>query len=120
MVTDRAERFLAAEMIREQVLLQTHQEVPYGTAIRIEEFIDDPVRDRLLISATVLVERDSQKGIVIGRQGSRLRAVGTAARHALIRFFGRPVHLELQVRLQQDWTSRERTLRELGYDKDDI
>ena len=106
MVTDRMERFLAEERIREQVLLQTSQEVPYGVAVEVERFSERAEDGVLEISALLHVERDTQKAIVIGRQGARLKEIGTAARLRLESFFGRKVMLHLLVRVQRDWTTR--------------
>jgi GTP-binding protein Era len=117
MVTDRAERFLAAELIREQVLRQTHEEVPYSVAVSIEEFVDSVHENLLILSAVIHVERPSQKAIIIGRAGSRLREIGTAARAELTRFFGKPVRLDTLIRVEAEWTERDRTLSEFGYDE---
>jgi GTP-binding protein Era len=120
MVTDRAERFLAAELIREQVLKQTHEEIPYSVAVTIEEFVDSAHENLLVISAVIHVERSSQKAIIIGRGGSRLKEVGTAARAELQKFFGKPVRLDTLIRVEDEWTERDRTLNEFGYDEDKI
>lgn len=118
MLTDRAERFFAAEMIREQVLLQTEREVPYSVAVEVEEFSDSPRDGALEISALIHVERESQKGIVIGRGGTRLREVGTRARQRLEAFFGRHVRLGLLVRVQADWADRPADLARFGYEEE--
>jgi len=111
-LTDQTERVLAQEVIREQVLLQTRDEVPYSVAVTIDRFED---RNELsVISATMHVERASQKGILIGVRGARIKAIGTAARHELEEVLARRVHLELFVRVQEEWTSREDLLREFG------
>ena len=120
MVTDRAERFLAAELIREQVLRQTQEEIPYSVAVTIEEFVDSVHDNLLVISAVIHVERSSQKAIVIGRGGSRLKEVGTAARLELQKFFGKPVRLDTLIRVEDEWTERDRTLQQFGYDEDNI
>lgn len=120
LVTDRSERFTAAELIREQVFLQTHEEVPYGVNVTVDSIAEDVATDRLFIKAVIHVEREPQKGIMIGRGGERLRDIGTAARRELQRFFNRSVHLELFVRVQPRWTENERDLHEFGFGDDDI
>lgn len=120
LVTGRSEHFTASELIREQVFLQTREEVPYGTTVTIEKLSEDLTTDRLLISGVIHVEREPQKGIIIGKGGERLREIGKAARRELQRFFNRSVHLELFVRVQPKWTESERALTEFGYGEDDI
>lgn len=120
LVTGRSERFTAAELVREQVFLQTREEVPYGTNVTVEKLSEDLTTDRLLISAVIHVEREPQKGIIIGKGGERLRDIGKAARRELQRFFNRSVHLELFVRVQPKWTESERALAEFGYGEEDI
>ena len=119
-VTGRSERFTAAELIREQVFLQTREEVPYGTTVSVDNLSEDLTSDRLLISAVIHVEREPQKGIIIGKAGARLKEIGKAARRELQRFFNRSVHLELFVRVQPKWTESERALSEFGYGEEDI
>lgn len=120
MLTDRAERFLAAEYVREQVLRQTEREVPYSVAVEIEQFSDDIADGKLHIRAVIHVERSSQKAILIGKGGTRIRDIGKAARRQLQEFFGRPVHLETLVRVEGDWTQTDRTLDRFGYGLDEI
>lgn len=127
MLTDQTERAIAAELIREQVILKTHQELPYATAVVVEEFDEServprkPKSNRgglgglLRIAAVISVERDSQKSIVIGKRGQMLKAIGTAARKSLEKFFGSHVYLSLQVTLDPGWTERRESLRNLGY-----
>lgn len=115
MITDRPERFLAAEMIRERVTLLTHKEVPYSTAVVIDTFKEDTAKGLLRIQATIHVEKDSQKGIIIGRRGSMLKKIGTGARLEMERFFNTRVYLELFVRVQKDWAQDSRMLGEFGY-----
>ncbi|HEX7126652.1 MAG TPA: GTPase Era [Thermodesulfobacteriota bacterium] len=120
MLTDQSERALAAELIREQLMLQTEQELPYTTAVVVdawdEEFDETGRRVFVRISATVHVERESQKGIVIGKRGQRIKSVGTAARAGLERLLGCQVYLELFVRVQRNWTRDPRSLRDFGYE----
>lgn len=115
MITDRPERFLAAEMIRERVTLLTHKEVPYSTAVVIDSFKEDTAKGLLRVQATIHVEKDSQKGIIIGRRGSMLKKIGTGARLEMERFFNTRVYLELFVRVQKDWAQDSRMLGEFGY-----
>jgi GTP-binding protein Era len=114
MRTDRSREFHAAEVVREKLTLMLHQELPYGLTVQIERFVEED--DRTTISAIIWVERDSQKGIVVGKGGSRLKQVGTAARVELKRQLGRPVHLELWVKVKQNWADNEKDLHALGFD----
>jgi len=115
MITDRSERFLAAEIIREKITILTHKEVPYSTAVIVESFKENEAKGLIHIQATVNVEKDSQKGIIIGKRGSMLKKIGTAARLEMERFFGTRIYLELFVRVQKDWTQNSRMLGEFGY-----
>ena len=111
--TDRSERFLAAELIREQLMLRLHQELPYSLTVEIEEFKRN---DGLLrIGAIVWVERKGQKQIVIGKGGDVLKFVGTQARHALQQLFDEKIFLRLWVKVSRDWSDNERALRQFGY-----
>jgi len=112
--TDATERFIAGEFIREQILLKTSQEIPYATAVTIDAFKEDEEKNLLRISATIHVEKESQKAILIGKKGAMLKKIGTEARLAMENLFGAKVFLELFVRVKKDWTSSERMLREFG------
>jgi GTP-binding protein Era len=112
-MTDRSERFLAAEFIREQLMLNFSAELPYAAAVEIENFEDAGGVAR--IGAVIWVEREGQKAIVIGAGGRQLKTIGTAARHAMERMFGRRVFLELWVRVRESWSDDEAMLRRLGY-----
>ena len=113
--TDRSERFLAAELIREQLMLRLHQELPYSLTVEIEEFKRN---DGLLrIGAIVWVERKGQKQIVIGKGGDVLKFVGTQARHALQQLFDEKIYLRLWVKVSRDWSDNERALRQFGYNE---
>jgi GTP-binding protein Era len=112
-VTDRSERFLAAEMIREQLMRQLSQELPYSTTVEIEDFREGEARDE--IDAVIWVEREGQKAIVIGEGGLMLKAIGTAARKAMTRLFERRVHLRLWVKVRENWSDDEGQLRRFGY-----
>ena len=114
MATDRDERFLIAELIREQVMLRTHEEVPYAVAVEVEEF-----RERrgggVEIEASVVVEKASQKGILVGRQGQMIKAIGIQARRAIGGLLHCPVRLRLIVRVRRNWKEHAGTLRALGF-----
>jgi GTPase len=112
--TTETERFLAQELVREQLFRQIGQEVPYGTTVVVDAFRDAPERDMVVIQATILVDREGHKGIVIGTGGSRLREVGTRARLELEALLGRKVFLELFVRTEPGWARNPRRLEELG------
>lgn len=115
MVTDLPERFIVSEMVREQVLRQTRDEIPYGVAVTIEQFTEKPETNLVVIHAVINVERDSHKRIVVGKAGARIRAIGQSSRKEIERLLGCRVFLELFVRVQKNWTDSERLLREFGY-----
>lgn len=115
MITDMPERFVAAEMIREKIFQLTGQEIPFSSAVTIESFSEEPDRGLVSIHAVIHVERDSQKGIIIGKGGSMLRSVGQAARIDIERMVGMKVFLKLFVRVEKNWSSDARALRRLGY-----
>lgn len=114
-ITDQTERTLAQEIIREKVFEQTRHEVPYATAVVIDSFKDsEDSPGVVVIQATINVARDSQKGIVIGRGGSRLKSIGKEARLEIERVLGRRIYLELFVRVQEEWNTDLRRIREFG------
>jgi len=113
---DRPEEFLAAEIIREKIFWLTSQEIPYATAVTIESISLRENRDLLDIRAVIYVEKESQKGIIIGKNGEMLKKIGTAARQELENLLGNPVFLHLWVKVKKDWRSKENTLRQLGYE----
>jgi GTP-binding protein Era len=115
-LTDVPERFIVAEMIREQILMRTKDEVPYGVAVIVERFQENPARNMIGISAVINVERDSQKGILVGKGGTMVRQIGQSARKEMERMLGVKVHLELFVRVQKNWTSSGRMMKEFGYE----
>jgi len=117
MITDLPVRFLAGEIIREKIFHLTHKEVPYSTAVEVEQFIEpEEDSDRpVVISATIYVERPSQKAIIIGKEGAMLKRIGTAARKELELLLGRKVFLELYVKVEPNWTRREQGLKKVGY-----
>ncbi|MEN6638689.1 MAG: GTPase Era [Smithella sp.] len=112
--TDATERFIAGEFIREQILLLTKQEVPYASAVTIDAFKEDEAKNLIHISATIHVEKESQKAIMIGKKGAMLKKIGTQARLSMENLFGAKVFLELFVRVKKDWTGSDRMLREFG------
>lgn len=113
-ITDRDRNFRIAEVIREKLTLSLRQEVPYGLTVQVERFEEDEAG--IAIHATIWVERDSQKGIVVGKGGRLLKQVGRAARLELREEYRRPVHLELWVKVKENWADNERDLLRLGYD----
>jgi GTP-binding protein Era len=116
MVTDRAERFLAAELVREQVFRQLGDELPYAAAVVVEEFRERPDKGDVVITAVVHVERQSQKGIVVGKGGQRIKAIGQAGRAAIAQLLGCPVHLLLHVKVSPNWSGGAGGLRDMGYE----
>lgn len=113
-LTDRPVRFFASEIIREKIMLSYDKEIPYCCQIEIDSYKEEPAIDR--ISATIYVARNSQKGIVIGHKGEKLKRVGQAAREDLERFLGKKVFLQLFVKVQEGWRDNERQLQRFGYD----
>jgi len=112
-LSDRPVRYLASEIIREKVFLSTRQEIPYSTAVTIDQFEEPPPPRAIQIDATIHVEKDSQKPIVIGRSGAMLKRIGTAARQELEALLERPVMLRLFVRVDEQWTQSDRLVRSL-------
>jgi GTP-binding protein Era len=115
MITDQTERFWISEIIREKVIKQSYHEIPYSTAVTIEEFNDHPEKNLVVIKGTISVERDSQKKILIGKGGQKLRQIGEAARKEAEAFLGTKVFLELWVRVERNWTQDPRALNRMGY-----
>lgn len=116
-LTDQAERQLAAEYVREQVMLQTRQEIPYAAAVEVEEFDESARREGgglVRISAVIYVERESQKAIVIGKKGAMLKRIGTRARENLERLLGCKVFLALTVKVEERWSERAPAMKKLG------
>lgn len=112
-LTDKSERFLAGEMIREKILLQYKQEIPYAVEVEIESFKEE---ERLIrIYAVIYVEREGQKGILIGNEGKALKRVGREARIDMESFFNKKVFLEMKVRVKKDWRNNERQIKKFGY-----
>ena len=113
-LTDQPERFFASEIVREQVLQLTHDELPHSTAVIVDRF-EEPGEDNLLrLYCTILVERESQKPIVVGKGGAMIKKIGTAARQEIEQFFGTRVFLDLHVKVKSEWRDDDRLLDELG------
>lgn len=114
-LTDKTLRFFASEIIREKVFLTYEKEIPYSIEIAIDAYKEEPDIDR--ISATIYVARESQKGIVIGHKGSKLKRVGTEAREELEKFLGKKIFLQLFVKVNSDWRNDDRQLKRFGYEE---
>ena len=112
-LTDKPARFFVSEIIREKILLYYDKEIPYAVEVRVEQFKETP--KNIHINAVIYVERDSQKGIIIGHQGYALKKVSTESRKALEKFFGKSIFLEVFVKVDKDWRSSERELNSFGY-----
>jgi len=113
-VTDQMERFMAAEIIREKIISETQKEVPHSSAVNIVEW-KEKEEGLVFIKANIYIERDGQKGIIIGKNGVRLKSIGTKARRDIERLLGAKVFLELWVKVRKDWRGDEAALKELGY-----
>ncbi len=113
-LTDKPERFFVNETIREKILLYYDKEIPYAVEVETEEFQEDD--DIIRIRSVIMVERDTQKGIIIGHKGAAIKKVGVAARADLEKFFGKQIHIEFFVKVNKDWRSDKRQLRRFGYD----
>jgi GTP-binding protein Era len=113
-LTDQPERFFVSELVREQVLRHTHAELPFASAVVVDRFEEPDEKGLLRLYCTILVERESQKPIVVGKAGSMIKAIGTAARLELERFFDARVFLDLRVKVRADWREDERVLDDLG------
>jgi GTPase len=118
-VTDHPERFIVTELIREKVLHLTREEIPHSIAVIIDQMEKRDSGNAVYIQATIVVERSSQKGIIIGKQGSMLKEVGKRARHDIEKLLGSKVFLELWVKVQKDWRNKMMHLRDFGFNEDD-
>lgn len=117
-VTDHPEKFMIAELIREKVLRLTHEEVPHSVTVLIDSMATDDERPHLMnIHATVVVERDSQKGIIIGKGGNMLKQIGTQARHDILALLGMKIYLDLHVKVIKNWRNKDIHLRNFGYNE---
>jgi len=113
--TDATERFLCGEIIREKVFLLTGQEIPYSTAVLVESFKEDTEKKMVTIHASIVIEKSSQKGIVIGKGGKKLKSIGIAARKDIENLIGERVNLKLWVKVKKNWSQDGRFLKELGF-----
>ena len=118
-VTDHPERFIISELIREKVLHLTREEIPHSVAVIIEKIDREEKREMINVAATIVVDRDSQKGIVIGKKGVLLKEIGTKARHDIEMLLGSKVFLELWVKVQKDWRNKPGRLKEFGFNDDE-
>ena len=114
--TDKPARFFVSEIIREKILLYYDKEIPYAVEVAVDQFKESP--KIIHIRAVIYVERESQKGIIIGHQGVALKKVSTEARKALEKFFGKAIYLETYVKVDKDWRSSEKELKNFGYNLD--
>jgi GTP-binding protein Era len=115
MRTDKSEEFLIAEIIREKIYYETRQELPYSSAVTVERLEEDPERDLINVMAIIYVEKTSQKGMIIGKNGRMIKRIGTNARIEIERIFSAKVYLELFVKVEKNWSGDTRSLRKLGY-----
>jgi GTP-binding protein Era len=115
-VTDLPERFIVGEMVREQVLKHTHDEIPYGVAVEVEGFTEKPEKNLVVIEAVVYVSREGHRKIILGRGGRKLKAIGQAARQDMERMLGTRVFLDLLVKVEKNWTETQRMLKRFGYE----
>ncbi len=115
MITDQTERFLVSEIVREKVIEHSYQEIPFSAAVTVESFKEHPEKNLVVIQGTIHVEKDSQKKIVIGKGGQKLKQIGETARKEIEALLGNRVFLELWVRVDKDWTRDPRSLDRLGY-----
>lgn len=118
-ITDHPERFIISELIREKALHLTREEIPHSIAVVIDKIERKPNSETVLVMATVIVERDSQKGIIIGKKGAMLKEIGQRARVDIERLLGNKVYLELWVKVQKDWRNKANQLRDIGFSEDD-
>ena len=114
-LTDKPERFFVNEIIREKILLNYKKEIPYSVEVETEEFFEE--EEIIRMRSVIMVERDTQKGIIIGHKGSAIKRVGVEARKDLEKFFGKQVHLELYVKVNKNWRSDDRQLKRFGYNQ---
>ncbi len=114
-ISEQPQRFFVSELIREQILEQYRQEIPYSVEVSIVEYKERPQPDKIFIHAEIIVERDSQKGIIIGNKGESLKKLGSRARQSIEEFLERPAYLELYVKVRSDWRQSESRLRSFGY-----
>ena len=114
-LTDKSERFFVSEIIREKILMNYDKEIPYAVEVEVEEFLEE--EEIIRIKTVIMVERDTQKGILIGHKGGALKRIGIAAREEMEKFFMKKVHLEMFVKVNKDWRSSEYQLKRFGYNQ---
>jgi len=114
-ITDQTERFVTSELIREKLILLTRQEIPYVGAVIIDKMETDPESGLVRIMATIMVEKESQKGIIIGEKGQKLKKIGQRARLEIEKLLGKKVYIEIWVKVAQKWRDNERMLKQFGY-----
>ncbi len=119
-LTDQPERVIASEIIREKLLRLLDKEIPHGSAVFVERMKERPDSNIIDIDATIYCERDTHKGIIIGKGGSMLKKIGTYARQDMEKFFDCKINLQIWVKVKEDWRNREGILRSLGYDQSDF
>lgn len=119
-VTDQPERIVMSELIREKILRLTEEEVPHSVAVVIEHMERDESDDKLIVHASIYTERQSQKAIIIGKQGQMIKRIGTAARRDIEELLGEKIYLKLWVRVKENWRNREGALHDFGYDMEDF
>ena len=115
-LTDKPARFFVSEIVREKILLHYDKEIPYSVEVVVEQFREN--HSRIVINAVIYVERESQKGILIGREGQALKRVAVEARKDLEKFFGKKIYMELFVKVDKDWRSSARELKNFGYEQE--
>jgi GTP-binding protein Era len=115
MLTDRSERFLASELIREQLFLSLRQEIPYAVAVVIDEWQERESKGDVVISASIVVEREGQRAVILGHKGAMIRELGTRARAGISDLLQRPAHLKLHIKVHPDWTTSADALQRYGY-----
>lgn len=115
-LTDKSERFIVSEIVREKILANYHKEIPYSAEVRVQSFKEE--EEIIKIDADVLLERDSQKGIIIGKGGRDLKRLGSQARHDMERFFAKKIYLNLSIKVRENWRNDDNWLKKFGYKKD--
>jgi len=118
-ITDHPERFIISELIREKALHLTREEIPHSIAVKVESIKEQDDENKVLVQATIIVERSSQKGIIIGKQGKMLKEIGQKARKDIEKLLGTKIYLELWVKVQKDWRNKDMQLQDFGYNQDE-
>ncbi len=118
-ITDHPERFIISELVREKALHLTREEIPHSIAVKVESVKEQEDESKVLVQATIIVERSSQKGIIIGKQGKMLKEIGQKARKDIEKLLGTKIYLELWVKVQKDWRNKDMQLQDFGYNEDE-